>query len=69
MLLCLQWAVLYTMLDLVHSALFAGHEPSLFAALMDPPALDPEAQRINARRASITGEIPIALTGATHMDM
>lgn len=46
-----------------------GCEPSLFVALMDPPALDPEAERINARRASITGEIPMALAGTMHMDM
>ena len=38
------------------SATCAGHEPPSFISLMDPPLLDPEQQRINARRASITGE-------------
>ncbi len=33
----------------------AGCEPADFLALMDPPALDAEAERVNARRASITG--------------
>jgi hypothetical protein len=46
-------------LDMCHVTCYTfavqGSEPADFIALMDPPTLDPDAQRQNARRASITG--------------
>eukprot|EP00201_Polytomella_parva_P000384 CAMPEP_0175086010 /NCGR_PEP_ID=MMETSP0052_2-20121109/28998_1 /TAXON_ID=51329 ORGANISM="Polytomella parva, Strain SAG 63-3" /NCGR_SAMPLE_ID=MMETSP0052_2 /ASSEMBLY_ACC=CAM_ASM_000194 /LENGTH=146 /DNA_ID=CAMNT_0016358119 /DNA_START=555 /DNA_END=992 /DNA_ORIENTATION=- len=38
-----------------------GSEPDEFVRLMDPAALDPEQEMINARRASITGEVTMTL--------
>mmetsp|Transcript_7479 Transcript_7479/g.16214 ORF Transcript_7479/g.16214 Transcript_7479/m.16214 type:complete len:611 (+) Transcript_7479:177-2009(+) len=38
-----------------------GQESPEFARLMDPPMLDPDAARVNARRASITGDLMLTL--------
>lgn len=47
------------MLRLGMHAVLAGSEPEELIAALDPPALDPDAERQNARRASITGVLAI----------